>query len=481
MFTCANLFQSAQIKMNGVTVSRINEYLPQIDALDKRLNNSKSWIDSALGDTNFSDPDFKARRSQVTSDGTLFVKKVNASIQDLAYTRVQMGFDAAGAGANSWTYDAAASTLTYAQGVDGAGLDAAGASAAFPVGSYFAFTSFFAVVADDPRLNKLVKVLENDGAGVLIVESGKIPANVGAEGRNEFSRVAIGDDGDVSEARNVQEFELLWQPPLSLFKVDHAIPTSDINLEFTPQTASNIQTACIESLLGDGNKTPNLATIGAPTAGSSFRFSVEDAYLYNCMVVGPRVDNKIYYLDLDQIRGQAINIQTPDQQQRPFDISPNTYGVSVLYQDNRCLTDSQASASKFKAYNAALTAPTDLQLERLYINYAGQNIPESMTDMKFTAGVDLTTQRYLDTQLYSGAFSDSGGPETLREWQERGPFYHYRTPKDSRDVSTKLTVHQKFVTGTDVANTRLMIFDHTRAFARVTIRDGRVKEVYVSE
>ncbi len=46
MGLAANLFQSAEFRIADKTVSRVSDYMAQVDALEKRLNKSKSWMDS---------------------------------------------------------------------------------------------------------------------------------------------------------------------------------------------------------------------------------------------------------------------------------------------------------------------------------------------------------------------------------------------------------------------------------------------------
>ena len=41
MGTCASLFQSAEMRINDKVVSRIGDFMPQIDALETRLSKSK--------------------------------------------------------------------------------------------------------------------------------------------------------------------------------------------------------------------------------------------------------------------------------------------------------------------------------------------------------------------------------------------------------------------------------------------------------
>ena len=96
----SSLFQNAEFQMSGKTVSRVSDFMPQIDALQTRMNNSKSWVDSVGASTNFWSCDFKHRQSDVTSDGFL-VREITDEANPVGdpYSRSQLGFDVAGGGA----------------------------------------------------------------------------------------------------------------------------------------------------------------------------------------------------------------------------------------------------------------------------------------------------------------------------------------------------------------------------------------------
>ena len=49
----SSLFQNAEFQLGGKTISRVSDFLPQIDALQTRMSNSKSWVNSVGASTNF--------------------------------------------------------------------------------------------------------------------------------------------------------------------------------------------------------------------------------------------------------------------------------------------------------------------------------------------------------------------------------------------------------------------------------------------
>ena len=471
----SSLFQSGEMRINDKVVSRVADFMPQVDALETRLTKSKSWIDSVGEATNWWGESQSLRMAEVSSDGTILKDTTAIVPADAATTRSAMGFDVAGgalAERNQWGYTAADGALVYDQGTDDAGLTAAQASAAFPVGSYFKFVG----VIDTPEVE--MKVLENDGAGNLVIEP-LLNEDVATDGQNNFSRVVKNTNIAAPASRRIDEFELIWTPPLSLFKIGHALPSGKYELVLNPQTITSFQKRAIESVFGVASKNPTLPG----GAAQDFKLDVVDFYLYCATVEGPRADDITYLLDLEQTRCQSEKIDNASFAQKNFDVSPSTYALTVAYQDLRAGENTALSVSKFKSYNnpAIPTASEELKLNRMFINYAGQNLPAPDADPSFVAGTDYTTQRYAESQIYSGAYFDTGGAETIEEYHDRGAYYYFSWPRDGTDRSTRVNVHQGFQNTTDVVNMRCLLFDHSKQVARVRVQDGRVVDVALED
>ena len=270
---------------------------------------------------------------------------------------------------------------------------------------------------------------------------------------------------DAESSRGIDTFELTWQPPLSIFKVSHAIPSGKFELVLNPQTASQYKKRAIESLLAD--KDAGL--------GNQFDLEVVDMYLYVATVEGARMDNGTYLLDLNETRCQVDNMNVGGAfQQKNFDVSPSTYALTTCFQDERAGNNTLYSASKFKA-----NGDDELKLNRLFINYAGVNKPQPDANPIFDGTVDRTTQRYVESQLNSGAYFDCGGAETIEEYHKRGSYYYFSWPRDGTDRSTRVNVHFGF--SAVQPNTRVLLFDHSKKVASISVADGNVMSVMVED
>ena len=265
---------------------------------------------------------------------------------------------------------------------------------------------------------------------------------------------------------------MIWTPPLSIFKVAHGLPNGRYELVLNPQNAQVYQKLAIQSLVDK-------------TAGTDFKFEIVDMFLYICTVEGPRADELTYLLDLEETRCQSIDMNGDALQQKNFDVSPSTYALTVCLQDKRSGTATQYPLTRFKvdAVGDQVDQDKGLGLNRMYINYAGENKPSPDADPLFTPSaaprVDYTIQRYNESLLNSGGFFDTGGAETIEEFHNNGSYYYFAWPRDGSDRSTRVNVNMGFAPGTAItsANTQLLLFDYSRAIARVVISGGSVRSV----
>lgn len=467
MGLCSNLFQSAEFRLNDKVVSRVGDFISQVDALDTRLTKSRSWLQSIGESSNWWSESQSLRLAEVASDGKIVTNTTPVLPAETVTARAALGFDAL----NTVAYTAATGLVTFAAGGGGAPPDT---GVAFAVGDYLILTGAPGV---DGAVNVKLEVLVVNANATMTVRADiavDVPAAVIAFSRAR-PNVSIAPD-----SRQVGSFETIWQPPLSIFKVDKALPCGDYELVLNPQTYQSFQKRAIESVLGAASIDSAPAVGGLNT---QIKVNIVDMYMYCAFVDGPRVDDITYLLDLQQTRCQADVINNSSFGQKNFDVSPSTRALTLTYQDSRIGENTALSAAKFKSYDNIPTpsTPQELKLNRMYLNYAGQNFPAPDADPQFVAGLDYTTQRYSATQLYSGAYYDTGGCETIQEFHERGPYYHFSVPRDSTDNSTRVTCHQGFQAGTDVTNMRVLLFDHSSQVCRVSIQGGRVTNVELED
>jgi hypothetical protein len=457
MGLCANLFQSAEFRINDKTITRISDFMPQIDALETRLNKSKSWIDSIGNSTNLWQKETQERIELVSQDGVETTSSGHPSYK--VNTPLSLGILAG----SLIEFNDATRTINIAA----------------PAG-----------VAINPDLRNILKAGDKlqftaDAVNGLLAQKELTITSVASSTSVIVNFNNVG--GNVSPAvvavynviqtwqssRRVKDFELTWQPPLSVFKLGHALPTGKYELILNPQTSSVYQEAAVETSLLSASK----------VGGTDFKFVVKDMYMYVNTLEGERVDNLTYLLDLESTNCQSDTLTgTSGFSQKNYDVIPSTYALTVAYQDQRVNSDTRFSSSKFKSYDAT-NKEEELGLKRFYVNYAGQSKPSPDADPEFvvsnTGNIDNTTQRYLETQLNSGNYFSEGGAETIEDYHDRGSYYHLLFPKDATDNSTRVNINQQFAS--NPTNMRALLFSHYRQTARIVIAEGQVKDVLVED
>lgn len=467
----SSLFQSGEMRINDKVVSRVPDFMAQVDALETRLSKSKAWLDTIGEATNWWESDQLFRQAEVSSDGSII--KNSVPVSQTSTTVLQAAI--AGGGYTALTeleYTAATGVIVFS-------VAAANTNVGWQVGDFITLTGGAGLIGIDGVLGVRAEVLVVNASLSMTVRADF--ANDIAADVVTFTRTRLNPAAATPDSRQIKEFELVWSPPLSLFKVCHAMPSGRYELVLNPQTATEYQKRAIESALGVASKNPTLIS----ATPLDYKLNIVNMYLYIATVDGPRADDITYLLDLEQTRCQAEKIDSASFAQRNFDVSPSTYALTVAYADLRAGSNTALSVSKFKSYeNLAIPASPalneELKLNRLFINYAGQNMPSPDADPSFVAGNDYTIQRYAESQINSGAFFDSGGGESIEDFHARGAYYYFRWPRDGTDRSTRVTVNQGFG-GADVVNMRVLLFDHSKQVARVRIQNGSVSDVQLED
>ena len=259
--------------------------------------------------------------------------------------------------------------------------------------------------------------------------------------------------------------ETLWVPPLGIFKIGHAIPTTRHELHLVIPN-DYMKRALEFGFLGygDGNTVDDLLwQPGAQTPTTTkFRLEIESMEFFAAMVMGPRADDAKFVLDLTELRMSPLSIPSDtvtQTQTYPFNLSPNSSRIAVALQSG-AVGNGIMSLTKFHLPTVDSLSGGETAFARFYVNFAGQNRPreenesELLGNLPFPSefnsmenGKQFFSQRYLETMWNSGLISSQGGCETFEEWLSRGAFYHWNWPRDGGDLSTRFHVFLQLKTG----------------------------------
>lgn len=465
----SNLFMNMELRLNDKTISRVSNYVSQVEALEQRIGKSAAQLDGVLGSTNFMQASFEERQAQICYDGVTITDartKINTPIIGLKDNQaIQLPLLAT----NTLLYTTLSGIVTFAAG-------------SIPNVSHI-FRPNDRITLSGANLGTVLKVISVINATTIQCEKNETAANIGPLALNsaDISATII---RDASNSRNVREFEITWTPSsLSVFKLRHALPCGQYSIVLNPFPSSVYQLQAIESK----NQTNYLTSLANPSvlgSATAVRFLVNEMYFYCNVVDGPRADNMSYLLDLSQTMCQQESLKSTNFSQKSFDISPSTYAVTVAFQDGRCMSDPRVPSSIFKCYATNyINNYNELALSRLYVSYGGSQKPSPDANPEFKEGVDNTVQRYLDTLIDTGSYFDSSS-ETIQNYHDRGAYYHWNWPRDGTDRSTRLSVFCGFndaQMNTAEINGNCLVFSHSKQVCKIVIQDGVVTDVQVEE
>lgn len=328
--------------------------------------------------------------------------------------------------------------------------------------------------------------------------------------------------GASSKVKGSSRQETLWVPPLGIFRIGHAIPTTRHELHLVIPNDYMKRALEFGALgYGDVNSVGELihpagATVTPDDGKTRFRLEIESIEFFAAMVSGPRADDAKFVLDLSELRMSPLTL-TPEtvttSQTYPFNLSPNSSKIAVAFQSGAA-GNGIMSLTKFHLPTNQGLSGGELALNRFYVNFAGQNRPreenesELATTLPFPSAFNelenskqFFSQRYLETMWNSGLINTQGGCETFEEWLARGAFYHWNWPRDGGDLSTRFHVFLAMHNGdvsTDMKgsivhngysrdingqpnNVVVLVFDVVSRPYLISIRNGNVVSAETSE
>ena len=476
----ANLFKSVEVQLNGHTLERISDRLPQVDAFRTRTTNTGVWLSTVGKNTNFWDPKIRVRQNMVAVDGYLGAQPLTGPAYAPPVTKIQAGFDAN----HRVQYNAGSLVLSF-QANGGPDIDVLHGSMALRRGDRIHCQhQVLQVQHVIDATRALVDVVQSNYQGRQDIDNGlNPPAGV------LFWTVQRISDALDNEASGTNVFESLWRPPLGFFALEHAIPPGgQWLLELTPHSVEDFQRHAVETLFHNAR----VYRPGRPSLAGDVRFAVEDFQFVVYTVESDRFDNGTWLLDLDQTRCQVQSLPTDctGLTTRGFDVHRLTDRLSFAFQDQQAGLDTQYSRSKFKIrpahigdHNHQASEGQDLLLERFFLTYAGQQKPTPDFDGMYTSAsgdsrisqINFLAQRYVDNLMQADLFHTDGGAESFAEWKQRGPYFHFRWPKDAMDASTRASVTVKFAQPFDDGQQpSIMMFDQWRNAFKIVHKNGRI-------
>ena len=460
------MYRSAVFSMNGIRVSTINDYLPQISALKHRHGKSKDYRRGVGNSLAFYDTDFNRRQARVICDG----ENIDEAKYEF-FNNTELGYVALDTFAVATTVNNKG-TLTFTVGAG------AGANPTLIPNDIIYCTG----AGVSTQVLRIVNQARDQGDVAGNVSRYSVES-VTTDAVSAIAAVALNANNFklkrrvLKKAESAGNFECVWMPPLGISDCAHYLPAGQYEYVLSPQQAETAFNMAIETTLA-----------ADPRNGVDYNLTMDSIELYVVTVEQARVDSLDYLLDLKEISCVPFTLTTNTWTSNMLVVPPSTSRLSVAYQDTRIATSSRYPTTKFIA-----DANVQNLIERFNITYANVVYPSNDLDLKFN-DTDTTsplaaanavtrtsrfTSAYNDMLLANGsAFSDTTS-ENLREWVDNGFYLSYPTFKEAKDTSTQVVVKQSF-SGV-VPNTQLLLFASYSTITSVSIKSGQVVSVSTVE
>lgn len=305
-----------------------------------------------------------------------------------------------------------------------------------------------------------------------------------------------------------QAFEVCWQPPLSIFGLNHALPSMSCELILKARPGVNYSIAGISTRPGTyttAAAAPREVTYGSAASASSVRLIIDNLYFYSYQMESDRLDDGTFMLDLQELNVTTQNLQrgNASMQQLNYLVSPSTYQVGVAFQDSRAGTSTSVPLTTLAYHQSASQLVggfppiqesaqlmfNNTDLTRMFLQYGNRTFPQPDMDPQFRIkgsaigqnpnGTAYLTQRWLESAMATGQYWAPGGPEPFQDWLTKGPIYVFPTLRDPTDRSTNLVVNAQFSNTPAAAN--CFLFTMSRKVATIRVANGAVQEVDVQD
>ena len=468
----STLFKYFDIRVGGRTVHKIQERLPQIDALNTRMKRSKAWLDSIGKDTNFWHPKQEYRAQQLGKGGyigdNVFPLMGVHRNEYIRYTPANLNW-----AANpqlSFVENTRTLTFTNMNIMTTERLDAGD------------------IIETATHAFKITEI-QNTTQAFAQVELGA-PGNVaGPDAILILHKINVASSNTIQAASS---FECIWQPPLGFFDLPHAVPPGgEWVMETYAQPETSWEMRAVEcpavgehiDMQGVNSMVPLLNENN--TFKYNYRIEVENIYFYLYTVESLRFDNGYWFMDIPKVICQLVELSADSTGlvQKNFDITGKTNALTMAFQDREAGRDTRYSITKFKM-RRSLVAPQgqEMLLSRFFIQYNHKSRPQpdfdGIYDVNYTIAGNPQTQRiaqrYVETIMQQGGYHQEGGSETLDDWISRGPYYYFVWPKDAFENNTRVNINLQFSDSFDDAGHILMLFNHFRTAYRVAHNAGRI-------
>jgi hypothetical protein len=254
----------------------------------------------------------------------------------------------------------------------------------------------------------------------------------------------------VTDGSGRNTVSMMYQPPIGLMELQEPLPGGDYRLSLNPN--SDYKTACVQS-----TRTEQKASI-----------EIQNVKLYVCTVKQQITQNPTLSLTECAIYSKPIN---KNANGLDFTVPNSTFAISVWLQDSTSGTNVVVPPTSFTTVNGY-----ERELKSIQLQYANVVKPSTRWNSDYNSTTNQLQQRYLDTYNESGGIFNDGGTESLADWLQRGPLFHFSFIKDKNERSTQLQLSVDYANAFDKNHNIFVAAWHTSE-VEIAVENGMIQNV----
>jgi hypothetical protein len=477
----ANLFQQCFVRLGNQDVSTIQNYLPQNHAVKCRLSKSESWKTTAgkvyKETLNFTerqkafDPYVSSHKNKVIleqkdmdflpSDATLVnnansantppsTSYVELSIKDGTTVEhmKQLGFVKGNKFRWGYTFN---DVYREAEHTITGDIQQGGSTyMMFPINGVLYDGNLSSKISDHPEFKLYSPDFSANNTRDMVVSGDKM----------SDSNFAI------------------YQPSCGFFDISSGLGAGDyeISLLANQDYKKAVLQTLAETLYDDEGK---VSGYNEWVPGVNYDFEIQDLRFYACMIKNNSPASSIETLHLIEQVCYNHDIQYGIDSQMEFTVPPSTKAITVFIQDDA-------------AGKTTLVPPTYLSgafnqgrdLRSIQMTFGQQTKPSTrwQSSMDIDNGESHMQQRYVETHTESGLIFNNGGCETIGDYIQEGPIYHFSFDRAADDQSSRVQMNVLInksdqPSGSDDRKLRIYVTCHYSRTAKITTQNGYISDV----
>lgn len=446
MFLAHNLFQQVSVKLGGVEVSTLNDYVPEVAALKNRIGVSETRRAFRGHALNLEQACALERGEAVFRDGVEYGKVCGF------YDLEQLVTDPD----NNILY-------SIDQGTPDLVIEGLTAEQVLNLGRILG-NDPITIETDDAEnndfLNCNIASFQPGGDGIsfeITLSENWVYDAIDSAPIDDKVKIAT----KTRPTRRSEDLEVIFNPPLGFFEIGEWI-TGETQTTFYPQSSDKYQTFAFESLL----------PINSAVQNTDYAIEIVDFKLRLCTGDLSKPLSGSFDFVLNECSLQKRALTTSALSTKTFNVRPNSHMLTLAVQASDAGFDQRTPKTKFKTI-----LNTELDVRTFYVKYKGVQKPQPNPDLRQVTGLDYFKRSYYENLVQSGAIVKDNH-ETYEDFIERGPFFCLRFPEDnlSEVANVSISFESPFV-AEDRRGVELLLFDHFTNSFSMKVNKGVLVEV----